>query len=397
MKPRELTLLVITAMLLCASALIPYPSSGLARDDNDNGEPKTDRQPETSQPATSPGIVPAGAAPDLEITFAGFNAPGINDQLIKLRVMNRGSAPSVETIARVVTSRPEPTPWFRELTVKALAPNESVEIFYPLAASCSGHLIRALVNVAGDSNASNNTLEWEVCPPPIIVQNPPDLPPLHLRPGRHVQALSPVATRTFSGGRVLGSCNYIHQDILDQIRQPLFPLVAGFQNIAVEHTLGADCQVNGVWQAAVRFDLSQIREAWATRRAAVIGTELTFTETPYVPLSGPQPPVAYGYWWPPDGDAAVVTPTCWPRLARPASDWRGAHTSLIANEVLRDPGEVGRWMLLDEMGKMLSFPELEIQGFVFLGHNEEMHFNDAKCQSKIENVKLTVTYVVPEQ
>lgn len=390
-----------TAAVLLGGAIFgaALPVAGLADDDNDNSNSKPNKEkPEITQPTTQQGITPADARPDLEITFAGFNAPGINDQLIKFLVTNRGNGPSVATVARVVTSRPEPTPWFRELDVKALAPGESAEIFYPLAASCNGHLVRALVNVPGDSNATNNFLEWEVCPPPIIVQNPPDLPPAHLRSGRHAPALTPVAARTFAHGRTLGDCSNIDRELRDQARQPLFPLVAGFQNIAVEHVLATDCQANGIWQAAFRFDLSQVREAWSTRRAAIVGADLTFTETPYAPLIGPQPPVTFGYWNPPGPSRTYVqTNTCWPRLARPTVDWNGRPNDLIPNEVLRDPGEIGRWNLLDEMGRMLTFPELEVQGFVILGHNEEMHFNDATCQSKIDDVKLTVTYVVPEQ
>src|SRR4026208_77461 len=97
--------------LLCVLivSVVALPTLALAADDNDNGQLPTKKEPETSQQTAAPALGP----PDLEIQFAGFNAPGVNDQLIKFSVTNRGIGPSVATVARVVTLKPEPTPWFR--------------------------------------------------------------------------------------------------------------------------------------------------------------------------------------------------------------------------------------------------------------------------------------------
>jgi hypothetical protein len=397
-------------MLTLLMALTCLPGVALADDDNDNSDKATDKdKPGTSQQT----IVPAGARPDLKIEYTGF--PPNAEYTVTFKVTNVGTARSTAIKAQVQTlSGGPPNPDTPDVPV--LAPGLSHVIYYGFG-NCSGSIlvIRATVNDPLDVPSVNDRAEGQVCsdPSPIILESPPandptedfggcaicDLPPPHLRTGSHTIPLDPVAARTFSHGRVIGNCQFFSEEdeVKEQVSQPLFPLVAGFRNYAYSSSTSRDCQVNGVWQAGLRFDLAQIREAWATGRASVVGAELTFTETPFLPVygSGPHPPLVFGQWITPgEGTNYEPTNTCWPRLARPTLDWRGAGGGLLPNEVLRDAGQAGRWTLLDEMGKILAFPELEVQGFVILGHNEEMHFNNATCQSKIDNVKLTVTYLL---
>lgn len=100
-------------------------------------------------------------------------------------------------------------------------------------------------------------------------------------------------------------------------------------------------------------------------------------------------------WRPPTFDFSQHAPTetCWPRLARPTVDW--SRTGIVVpNDVLLEAGQIGTFPLLHQIGDMLRYPENDGLGFLILGHNEEMHFNDAECVSKIDNVTLNVTYHV---
>lgn len=398
----------IAALAFAVTLLSFLQGIGWANDDNDNIDSGKKINSENQQQTIVPAGASPGISPDLKIEYAGFNSPS-NTQLIKFKVTNVGTGPSVATVARVVTSSPEPTPWLRELDVPELAPGASAMVFYPLADTCSGHIVRALVNAPQDSNPANNFVEAQVCPPPPpVVPVSPDTTvdygacavcdiPLALRPGSHPFELLPVAARTFAKGQTLGDCEYVEPELTEQVIKPLFPLVAGFHNASVAHIIEADCQRNGVWQAAFKFDLTPIRDVWATGHASVFAADLTFSESPYAPLYGPGrvPPIVFGQWITPgEGTNYQPTNTCWPRLARPTINWSLTGGGLVPNEVIAEAGEIGHWSLLDQVGSMLGFSELDSQGFVILGHNEEMHFNNAVCQSKIENVKLTGTYVV---
>jgi hypothetical protein len=178
------------------------------------------------------------------------------------------------------------------------------------------------------------------------------------------------------------------------VRTPPFPLVAGFRNGAIQQFFG-DCQTNGIWQAAFRFDLAEIRDQWAAGQLSVLDMELTFKETPYIAYPNGDGTMHYGWfqWRPPSPDDSPrweETRTCWPRLARPTADWGGTG-SVVPNDLLREAGQVGSFSLGDQVGDMLRFPENDRLGFLILGHNEEMHFNHAACVSKIEEVRLNVT------
>lgn len=394
----------LTTPLLLAALLIMNlaPQPGFADDDNDNERGKTEK-PGTGPPSVSP----SDPRPDLKIEYVGFQNPA-NDQLIRFRVTNVGKARSTAIKARIVTLEPEPTPWERNIDVPSLAPGANYDqVYYPLSASCVGHLVRATVDDPLDFPSVNDRVEVRVCPilPPIVPTSP-DLSvdygasalgagPLHLQPGTHAFALSPALARTFAHSQELGDCDFRGRSIPPQVRQPLFPLVAGFQNAALTQILG-DCQANGIWQAAFRFDLSELREAYNTGRASFVAAELTFTETTYAPLfARPEVPFVYGQWITPgEGLNYASTNTCWPRLARPTLDWSKASSELLPNEEIARAGAKGQFSMLDKIGDLLRFAEHDAQGFVILGHNEEMHFNNAACLSKIENVKLVGTYVV---
>ena len=166
---------LLAPLLVLALTLTALPGAGLADDDNDNTK-KNDNQessrrtsdaPASGKPTGSPQpITPSGATPDIDLTYGGFYSPE-NPRLIKFLVKNVGTAPSsANTKVRVVTSSPEPTPWFRELDLPSLKPGESTEVLYPLAADCNGHFVKALVNDATDANGNNNLVEIEVCPRP---------------------------------------------------------------------------------------------------------------------------------------------------------------------------------------------------------------------------------------
>jgi phage gp46-like protein len=126
---------------------------------------------------------------------------------------------------------------------------------------------------------------------------------------------------------------------------------------------------------------------------------LTFKETPY-PGKTDEPSLAY-HWFPvPAGDnlySLTPTQTCWPRLALPTADWSGPSRDLIANDVIRDPGVIGRWSVYPETLGMVTDLSLstETLGFLLNGDNENMDANNATCRSKIDDIQLTVTYTIP--
>jgi hypothetical protein len=389
-------------LLAVVIALAMLPGVGWADDDDKkNDSHSNDNKTEKSKP-DKPS---AGAGPDLKIEYVGFNAPGVNDQLVKFKITNVGKGPSTAVKARVVTSSPEPTPWLREIDVPVLSPGASAEIFYPLAASCNGHLLRALVNAPGDTNSANNFVEATACPalPPIVPQSPPPvdpsvdygnsvndgLPP-HLRSGPHTLTYRPAAMAVF--GQVHRDNEPLSDGCLDGLPTPYDGrLTAGFLNADLSGPFG--CTLNIVWQAGFRFDLSQLREARDKRHWLPTDAVLRFKETPW--SSGVDQPPDQAYHWANGEGEYLPTKTCWPRLAVPTVDWSGPDRGTLPNDVVREAEEIGRWTVFDQMLGMVVDPDREQKGFLILGHSESMDQNNAICRSRIDDVTLTVTYTIP--
>ena len=209
-RPRR----AIAVLLAMTIALAIVPGVGWADDDDKKKDKQKQDQQETTEQQT---ITPAGARPDLELTGGDFNTPD-NRRVIKFTVKNVGTAPSsATTMLRVVTSKPEPTPHFREIPLPPktgllkpgesgiLNPGESADVIYSLAAECNGHVVQALVNDPLDLNPANNSVEdKQVClpaPPPddgaIVVGPAPRVIPEHLRPGPHTPVIDASSSRTF--------------------------------------------------------------------------------------------------------------------------------------------------------------------------------------------------------
>jgi len=388
-------LAVLLALLI---ALTVVPGVGWA--DDDDKKNSNDNRNKTEK--AKPDKPAAGAGPDLKIEYGGFNAPGINDQLIKFKITNVGKEPSTAVKARVVTSTPAPTPWLRELDVPVLAPGASTEVFYPLAASCNGHLVRALVNAPGDTNSANNFVEATVCPapPPIVPQSPPPVDPTvdyggavndglppHLRSGPHTLSYRPAAIAVF--GRVYRDPD----DCLSGLPVPYDGrLNAGFHNYDLSDPFG--CTLNIVWQAGFRFDLSQLREARDKRHWVPTDAVLTFKETPWAAATEYEPQYHEYHWTNGEGDL-LPTKTCRPRLAVPTIGWGGPSRDMLPNDVVREAEEIGRWTVFDQMLGMVVDSDRERNGFLILGHSESMDQNNATCRSRIDDVTLTVSYTIP--
>ena len=371
LRERSSALAVLLAVVI---GLAIVPGVGWA-DDNKN-ENHNDNQNKTEK--AKPDKPAAGAGPDLKIEYGGFNAPGVNDQLIKFKITNVGKERSTAVKAHVVTSTPEPTPWFREIDVPVLAPGASTEIFYPLAASCNGHLVRALVNAPGDSNSANNFVEATVCPapPPIVPQSPPPVDPTvdyggavndglppHLRSGPHTLTFTPVKTAVFwrSHGEIEALTSDDCRSFVDNYAPTPNVLQTGFVNSDVGGaTILSNCTINLIWQAGLRFDLNALREARATGRWFPLDAVLRFRETPHS-TSSDDPHLVTHIWR--NGEGHVLpTKTCWPRLAVPTVDWSGPSRDMLPNDVVREAEEIGRWTVFDQMLEMVVDSDRERRG-----------------------------------
>lgn len=423
----------VVALALCLTFL---PAISQADDDNDNAEKNPDKQT-TNRSSTQQGIMPANATPDLEIVVSDSNARGVN-QVVNFMVTNRGKGPSEKTIASVTTLRPEPTLPLQELDVKALAPGESTVITYTLAVTCDGHVVLARVNAPNDSNAGNDSLEWEVCPPPIVVQNPPEpldknaavsqigledtindqkrnfpdlFPPQtsdsiteadrlrvgervsrpeNLRVGLHTSTREPVATRQLwekyrgqGQGRTPGSLAVCIDSQTPGAEANPETLMVGY-----EHTAGS-CTAGTTYQVAFKFDFSDLNQFTSTASAGAL--EVKRADLLWENVPG---------------------------LHRGSSGELGGDRSCIGDIGLLYPGPqfeiTGLKGLIDDyplyqgviyksqelytlrVDRMIHYPT-DNNGFLLRGRDEDLTpftIDNGACISLVSNFKLTFTYEI---
>lgn len=425
---------VLLGLLVALSGL---PGIGLADDDNDKKKKQKDKQ-ETSEQSTAAA---ADARPDLEITFEGFNAPGVNDQLINFKVTNLGKGQSTAIKARVVTLEPEPTPWQRDLDVLSLAPGASVEIFYPLSASCNGHLVRASVNDPLDFPSVNDRVEARVCParsasapssltgPPgvdtsaVVTQEgfedvftdrnrnfPGDLFPTEtsdnisdadkarvgervsrpelLRVGRHTITRQPVAVRRLweryagqgSASGPLAECiNY---------RRPGADADPNNMMVGYEHVSGG-CTSGVVYQTAFKFDFSDLYQFTSTASAGaleVVRADLAWENEPGTHRSTDGQP---------GGDRSCIGEIgiLFPGPQHNLGDQQGLITHYpLYQGVIYISHEVDKL----RVNRMIHYPT-DNNGFLLRGSDESLSKADnGACVSLVSNFSLSFTYDVSD-
>jgi hypothetical protein len=379
--PAEIKRIRTIAALTLAALLLMVGSTGVGwADDNDNSDKKPAPKP------AAPSEIRPDLQPDFKVEYAGYQNPS-NTQLVKFKISNLGTAASPATKVTVVTLVPEPTPWLREIDVPPLAIGGSTEIYYPLAALCNGHKVRATLKYPGDLDPRNDQADGDVCAGPDM----PNLDssritgtglsaiPEHLRKGEHRLEVPIANSAVYKRA-------YREEGCLTTFPVPTTGLEAGFIN----HEFS--CRLNVVWQAALSFDLEQLTEARSKADWFPTDAVLSFKETPN--RNWEDTPETAFLWNDAQGDSHP-TNTCWLRLGMPTSNWAGSESDTIRYELVREAETIGRWTVFTEVLQMVADPVLEQRGFVIVGPNERMDPDGAGCRSRIEDVKLTVTYTIP--
>jgi hypothetical protein len=380
-----------------AIALAILPGVSSARNDNDNFESSADNDNgEGSQPKDKPpsanreSIVPAGARPDLKIEYWGFQNPA-NTQLITFKVTNVGTARSSAIKAKVVTLEPEPTPWQRDLDVMSLAPGASVEIYYPLSASCNGHRVVATVNDPLDFPSVNDRAEVDVCPnpPPLQAEVPPVivvvvdgiLTPVQQRVGEHKDGgrypafeVGPsVSQRQWIVRKNYGALGCLGDHSPEDI---------GDTNVGFDYADWTGCEFNQVQQLIVDFDLQWLR---ALEKKLVLRAELLYDETNVLGQT-------FTVGRTPSGQI-----TCIGRLGEAPADWPQvvASKSLISSSDTSGERLAGGWDVTYEVQRSLA-PSSDWHGLVLHGRDEDLDAEDGfkRCRSQVTNIRLKLQYSV---
>ncbi len=391
------------AALLLALAVVGagLPGIGLADDNGNDNKDKKDRQT-TVKPQGSPQpLSPTGAAPDLKLEYDGLNSSMLDEKKIKFKVTNVGTGPSTGAVVRVVTSRPEPTPEFQVFDVKPLTPGQSDVVLYTMAASCNGHLVRALVAAPGDTNSANDSVEQEVCPPipPIVLTEPPpvgagvdygasiyDKLPPHLLPGEHWYDVEPSVFRAHGIRRVSdGPLGDLADECKGVSAVPYKP------HIGFDFNEGDFCDENFVFQLILDFDLQWLRNV---NKKLFWGAQLLYKEGPRN-VSGSSPTCV---------GRIGLAPRNWPEIVTRTSGTNSLRPTLLTTEDSRavrltegpDSNRDHYWNLTDDVSYALS-PLFAGQwhGIVLHGLNEDLGAEAQEiCTSHVTNVLLRLHYTV---
>jgi hypothetical protein len=146
-----------------------------------------------------------------------------------------------------------------------------------------------------------------------------------------------------------------------------------------------DCQINWVYQAALRFDLSDLREAYG--KIAVGRAQLTWDDRRTVA-----------------GDAyvTIVSPppeepqhSCVAEIARPTTDWSNSSGG-IPHEYYIDGRMMDRWNITSLVNEWLRDAADERKGVLLKGPDESLDAEDSsdKCYSLIYNPRVVIDYIV---
>jgi hypothetical protein len=400
-------------------ALVSLPGIGRADDDDD----KKKKNNNESQQTTSKNKKNSSGRsndPDLEVTGLTLltNALGqVSDREIQFRVVNIGDEDAPATTARVEITGPvvnvsgsDPTV-VRTVAVPALRAGGNP--FYgtaELPGVCDGHIVEVEVQLKDDGSSGNNSVgPTKVCPekPPVSAGGPagtldqarrqgtglslpnpgggvntvdygdaPDPSPEYLRPGSHTLTRGPSGSRAFQRLHRTGNFYLCDASGLSGLR-------VGFNR--TNFSDANNCQLNWVYQTALRFDLSDLREK--SGKLVVGRVELTwddrYTNTgEYVIIVQP-----YGE----DGPQF----SCVAALGKPTVDWSNAN-DLVPHDGYLDGGMVDRWNITNLALDWLRDPATEYRGVLLTGPDESLDAEDSseKCYSEIGNPRIVVDYTI---
>jgi hypothetical protein len=356
----------------------------------------------TIGPASAPAFA-QNERPDLAIEVLGLKAGSQRE--VRLRVTNVGEWWADETTAVVETVAPAAG---NKVTVKIpdLDPKQQpplptpyqFEFSYTLPADCAGHVVKADLAAAAtwnknkETNLANNVAQRELCPkpssgPPPIVQSgglvvkPVDPAlvqlPAHMRPGEHTLTFEPSAVKSVQ--RITGS------DAVGAATTRYYggeELLVGWSQL--EYTLDPfDGSVVSVGQTAVKFDLGKLDEI---SRKHVIRATLSFDEQAYT-------------WKDADRNPRLV-PGCVAVLGIATVEWAGQPiNALFPNGTYEDvtPGSTRAWDVTSHVRDLLHDRSVPRHGYVLRGSLEELAGeDDTSCMSTVSNIRLQVTYLVPQ-
>ena len=400
-------------------ALVSLP--GISRADDDDDKKKKNNN-ESQQTTSKNKKNSSGRAdnPDLEVTGLTLltNALGqVSDREIQFRVVNIGDEDAPATTARVEITGPVVNAGTANPTVVRNVPVPALKAggnpFYgtaELPSDCDGHIVEIEVQLKDDDSSGNNSVgPTKVCPdkPPPSAGGPggtldqarrqgtglslpntgaantvdygdaPDPTPEHLRPGAHTVTRGASASRAFQ--RLHRTGNFY----LCDAGGGLTSLTVGFSR--ANFSDANNCQLNWVYQTALRFDLSDLREK--SGKLVVGRVQLTwddrYTNTgEYVIIVQPQGE---------DGPQF----SCVAELGKPTVDWSNAN-DLIPNDGYLDGGMVDRWNITNLALDWLRDPATEYRGVLLKGPDESLDAEDSseKCYSEIRNPRIVVDYTV---
>ena len=371
--PTPTRVLLLAMAVVLVGAVGHAPSLGSADDDNDNAG------------GSKKAPTPSAGRPDLKIEYAGYQNPA-NTQLIKFKITNVGAARSTAIKAIAITLQPDPTPWQRDLDVPALAPGASHEVFYPLAAPCDGHKVRASVDDPLDLASSNDRVEVEVCArkagpaskefsPSRIGDPGVSVVPEHLQKGEHRLELPPSVFRAHG----LSRKNEGIFGCLVELTPPLADKDVGFS-----HQDGLGCDLNSVYQLIVDFDIQWLKDL---DQKLVFRAELRYEEQSFAMRMNDEAPLGWEFF---DPDTCVSRIGLAPLGYDAAINRKELLSTADAGDARLDVG----WLVTRDIQFSLA-PGTRFQGFVLHGFNDDRDAEDKNgCHSSILNMRLWLHYAV---
>jgi hypothetical protein len=405
-------------------AFVCLPGLGRA-DDDDNDKKKNNNETQQSTSKNKKNTSSRPDAPDLEVTGLALltNALGqVSDREVMFRVVNIGTEDAPATTARVeitgsvVNVTGSGSAVERPVPIPALKAGGSP--FYgtaELPGLCDGHSVKISVNVKDDDATGNNSVgPTKVCPEkPMAPQSQtsggpattldqargqgttlnlpnmgentvdygdaPDPTPEHLRPGTHTDEIIGA-----SGSRVFQRLHRTGNFYLCDASGGPSSLRVGFNR--TNFTDANDCQLNWVYQTALRFDLSELRQL--SGKLVVGRVDLTWDDRPT--RAGQRYGVSEILRQPDQLDFSCVA-----EFGRPTVDWSNAGEP-VPHDTYLATGMVNIGTITNLALDWLRDPADEHLGVLLKGPDESLDAEDSsdKCYSEIGNPRLIVNYIV---
>jgi hypothetical protein len=325
------------------------------------------------------GTVDANAcSPDLQLVIVGFAPGSLGD--VQLAIHNIGPVSSPPAVATAGTVKPGA---YNEETfnVPSLAPDAYFPFLYTLGGSkptdCDGHQIKAEVKLSGDADLANNTAEATLCapkpPPPTPTPVPTPVVPSYKQAGVHQNVRFPAQnTESAQVEHHRGYCFLSDTDAA----------LMGWEQCS-----GLIDYAYQVLQLAARFDLRQMDDI---PLKALASAKLKFDERRLA-------------WRDADGNQAQGVYGCVTTLGIATTDWlKVPPAGLFPNDtyVSLDDQNFREIDVTGPVQDMLNYPGDPTlrYGFVLRGRYENLSADaDSACLSRISNIRLELTYVVPDQ